>query len=208
MNAQPERTRPRRWLWLVLVAGSMAALGAVDALRIAVPFQGGQGGSRGVFRGVFDVPLEPVPALMRHPATNFTLPLFSGGTLALHSLRGKPVVMNFWASWCIPCRDEAPLLVRLHKTYGPRGIVFIGVDVQDEERAARAFIGQYHVDYLVVRSSDEKVMSAYGVLGIPTTVFIGPDGVVVDKFAGAFLGAEGEKALVMRLERLLSEATP
>jgi len=136
-------------------------------------------------------------------APDFTLPLFSGGTLRLRSLKGTPVVLNFWASWCAPCRAETPLLVRVHQRYGPRGIVFVGVDVEDDERDARLFIGQYHVDYPVVRAADEAVMIAYTIGGIPSTVFIGADGIVADKFTGAFLGPEGEQALVIRLDRLL-----
>jgi len=142
------------------------------------------------------------------PAPDFTLPLFSSGTLSLHSLKGKPVVLNFWASWCVPCREETPLLVRLHKTYGPRGIVFVGVNVEDGERAARQFLQQYHVDYLVVRSVEDNIIEAYFVPGIPTTVFVGADGIVMDKFTGGFVGPAGEKALVARLERLLSAAHP
>ncbi len=142
------------------------------------------------------------------PAPDFTLPLFSGGTLALHSLQGKPVVLNFWASWCVPCREETPLLVRLHKIYGPRGIVFVGVNVEDDERAARAFLAQYHVDYPVVRSGDDGLIDRYAVPGIPTTIFIGANGMVVDKFTGGFAGPSGKKALVTRLERLLGAPQP
>lgn len=147
-------------------------------------------------------PLETGPALVGHPAPDFTLPLFTGGTLHLRALRSHPVVLNFWASWCIPCRDEAPLLVRLSKTYGAHGVIFVGVDVQDEERAARAFIAQYHVDYPVVQGPD-RMMTTYGVFGIPTTVLITAGGVVADKVAGAFLGAAGERDLIARLDRLV-----
>jgi len=139
-------------------------------------------------------------------APHFTLPLFSGGTLRLRDLRGKPVVLNFWASWCVPCRAETPLLVRLHKSYGPRGVVFVGVDVEDDERDARLFVAQYQVDYSLVRSADERVMRAYAIQGLPSTVFIGADGVVAEKYTGAFLGPDGEKELRTRLDRLLRPA--
>ncbi|MHB8732087.1 MAG: TlpA family protein disulfide reductase [bacterium] len=140
------------------------------------------------------------------PAPDFTLPLFSGGTLRLRDRRGKPVVLNFWASWCVPCRAEMPLLVRLHKSYGPRGVVFVGVDVEDDERDARLFVAQYQVDYSLVRSADERVMRAYAIQGLPSTVFIGADGVVAEKYTGAFLGPDGEKELRTRLDRLLRPA--
>lgn len=153
-------------------------------------------------------PREIPSPLVGRPAAAFALTSFDGATVDLAALRGKVVVLNFWASWCVPCRSETPLLVSLHKTYGPRGIVFAGVDVEDQERDARAFVEQYHVDYFVVRSPDEKVMDAYSVIGVPTTVFIGADGVVVDAYAGGFVGSGGAQALKARLDRLLAPGKP
>lgn len=186
---------PRRWRWPIIgVAAMLAVLGVATAVWRGVPSR------------ISQAPEPPtVPAAappVGRPAPDFTLPLFTGGTLRLNSLRGKPVVLNFWASWCVPCREETPRLVRFHKIYGPR-IVFVGVNVEDEDQDARRFLAQYHVDYPVVRSSDERVLIAYAVMGLPTTVFIRADGVVVDKYVGGFMGPEGEKALHLRLERLL-----
>lgn len=202
MGIPQEPVRPSRRLRPVVLGISLAALGAIGVVLWLghAPRSPQQAPSREALR-------DAAPPVGR-PAPDFTLPLFSGGTLSLHSLKGKVVVLNFWASWCIPCRTETPLLVRLHKIYGSRGVEFVGIDVQDQERDARQFINEYHVDYPVVRAPDEHVMLAYSVLGIPTTVFIGADGVVAQKYTGAFVGAEGEKALVMRLDRLLSEAKP
>ncbi len=165
------------------------------------------------------------PSLVGHPAPEFTLPLLSGSAsasgsapesgsgvtsesapppvLSLQALRGHPVVLNFWASWCVPCREETPLLVRLYTVYGPRGVMFIGVDTQDEAPDARRFIGQYHVDYPVVISSDDRLIVKYGIFGLPTTVFVGADGTVRGREAGGFLGAKGERELIAELDRLL-----
>ncbi len=144
---------------------------------------------------------------MGRPAADFTLPMLSGGAVSIHSLRGKPIVLNFWASWCGPCLAETPLLVRLQKVYGPRGVIFVGVDVKDEISDARRFVGQYHVDYIVARA-DDQVVRAYAVLGLPTTVFIRADGVVVDKEVGGFIGPVGEKELRSRLDHLLASTPP
>jgi thiol-disulfide isomerase/thioredoxin len=197
-----EPAQPRRRLsFIVLVAGLVSLAIAAGAWRIfsTTPNSG---------RSPSATPPTSAAPPVGRPAPDFTLPLFSGGTLALHSLKGKPVVLNFWASWCVPCREETPLLVRLHKIYGSRGIVFVGVNVEDDAGAARSFLGQYHVDYPVVRSVDDGLIDAYAIPGIPTTVFIGANGVVVDKFTGGFVGPTGEKALVTRLERLLGAPQP
>jgi len=193
---------PRHLLFIVVVAGLASLAIAVAAWKIF-----------SIVPNAERTPSapSPIPSAARpvgRPAPDFTLPLFSGGTLNLHSLKGKPVVLNFWASWCIPCREETPLLVRLHKTFGPRGIVFVGMNVEDDERAARQFLRQYQVDYQAVRSMDDGLIDAYAIPGIPTTVFIGSNGIVMDKFTGGFVGPGGEKALVMRLERLLGAPQP
>lgn len=199
MNVSGSST-PRRRRWPIIgTAAVTVALGVATALRLGVPSR--------IFQVPEQVRSPGATAPVGRPAPDFTLPLFTGGTLNLHSLRGKPVVLNFWASWCVPCREETPLLVRLLKIYGPR-IVFVGVNVEDEDQDARRFLGQYHVDYPAVRSSDERVVIAYAVMGLPTTVFIGADGVVVDKYVGGFTGPEGAKALRLRLERLLRPGAP
>jgi cytochrome c biogenesis protein CcmG, thiol:disulfide interchange protein DsbE len=159
-------------------------------------------------------PASPTPlpgdaVFVGKPAPDFTLPILTAGpaastaSLALHSLRGKPVVLNFWASWCAPCRAEMPLLVRLSHAYSSRGVVFVGVNAEDEAADARRFMAQYHIDFPVVHSADQRVVTAYGLLGLPTTVIVGPDGVIQDKEVGGFIGPEGERALVKTLDALL-----
>ncbi len=201
MVLHQERSRVRSRLWSVVLALGLGGLGALVVLWIVFS-------PSLVSRRPSLPPPNEAPPPVGRPAPDFTLPTLSGGTLALHSLRGKPVVLNFWASWCVPCLAETPLLVRLHKIYGPRGVVFVGVNVEDQAPDARRFVGQYHVDYTVVQAPDETVMRAYALLGLPTTVFIGADGVVAAKEVGGFIGPEGEKALRRRLDLLLKSATP
>ncbi len=122
----------------------------------------------------------------QHPAApHFSLPRFDGGTLALASLRGRYVLVNFWASWCIPCRDEAPLLERAWLEYRGRGLVVVGVNIQDLEPEARKFIAQFKVSYPNVRDRDGRVSRAYGTTGVPESFFIDREGRVVRKFPGA-----------------------
>jgi cytochrome c biogenesis protein CcmG/thiol:disulfide interchange protein DsbE len=121
----------------------------------------------------------------RPPAPQFTLPRFDGGTLGLSALRGRYVVMNFWASWCIPCKDEAPLLERVWREYRSRGVVVLGVNIQDLEPEARRFIAETRATYPQVRDRDGTVARAYGTTGVPETFFIDRQGRIVRKFPGA-----------------------
>lgn len=118
-------------------------------------------------------------------APEFRLPRFDEGTLALSELRGRYVLVNFWASWCIPCKDEAPLLERAWNKYRDRGLVVVGVNIQDLETEARKFLAQTGATYPNVRDRDNRVNRAYGVTGVPETFFIDKQGRVVRKFPGA-----------------------
>lgn len=81
------------------------------------------------------------------PAPDFTLPLFEGGEIILSDLQGQVVVINFWASWCIPCRDEAPFLEQVWRKYRDQGVVFLGVDYLDTNKEAQAFLEEFGVTY-------------------------------------------------------------
>ncbi len=121
----------------------------------------------------------------RPPAPAFRLATLEGRTLDLGELRGRPVVLNFWASWCGPCKEEAPLLERVWKTYRDRGLVVVGVNIQDLEADARRFVRENGITYPNVRDRDGRVNRAYGVTGVPETFFIDPAGRIVRKFPGA-----------------------
>ena len=93
--------------------------------------------------------LRNVPITAR-PAPDFTLPLFDGTTLRLANLRGRPVLVDFWASWCVPCREEAATLEQVWQSYRATDLLFVGVSVQDREVAAPGFPGRIR-DYLPQR---------------------------------------------------------
>lgn len=132
-------------------------------------------------------------------AEDFTLPLFSGGEITLSSLKGKPVVINFWASWCIPCREEAPGLERVWRAYKDKGVTFIGVDIQDKESDARAYLKEFNVTYPNGPDLKGKITIDYGVSGIPVTFFVNREGRIVARWVGAI----SEALLVARIEELL-----
>jgi cytochrome c biogenesis protein CcmG/thiol:disulfide interchange protein DsbE len=113
-------------------------------------------------------------------APDFSLPrLNDEGQLRLSSLRGKAVVLNFWASWCVPCQKEAPLLETAAKQYRSAGLVVVGVDAQDFRSDARRFLERYRVTYPVVRDDGTSTLTHYDVTGFPETWFVDRSGHLV-----------------------------
>ncbi len=137
--------------------------------------------------------------LVGGPAPGFTVPLFDGGELSLSDLAGRPVVVNFWASWCSPCRDEALPLERTWKAYREQGVAFVGIDNQDAEDDARAYLAEFGVTYPNGIDGDGRVSIDYGIIGMPATFFIDSEGVVVSRWVGAI----PEGTLIERVEALL-----
>ena len=106
------------------------------------------------------------------------------GKVSLKELRGTPLVLNFWASWCDPCRSEAKVLERGWKHDG-RGVLFLGLDQQDARENARDFISQFGITFPHVRDPSNDTARAWGVTGLPETFFIGADGKVVGHVIGS-----------------------
>jgi len=119
------------------------------------------------------------------PAPALTLVDLSGHTIDTSTYKGKVVLVNFWAAWCTPCREEIPQFVALQEKYGARGFQAIGISMDDPEGALRAFCRQYKVNYPVVMGNPKIAEQFGGVLGLPTTFLIGRDGRIHAKYAGA-----------------------
>jgi cytochrome c biogenesis protein CcmG/thiol:disulfide interchange protein DsbE len=126
----------------------------------------------------------PTP-LIGKPATPFTLTLFDGRQLSLEELHGKVIFLNFWASWCPPCRAEARTLEAAWQKYQERDVVFLGVNIQDREEAARGFLQEFGITYPNGRDRAGKIAIAYGVWGLPETFIIDRDGRITYKHIGA-----------------------
>jgi cytochrome c biogenesis protein CcmG, thiol:disulfide interchange protein DsbE len=112
------------------------------------------------------------PADEREAPPHFELPLLSGGTLSSERLEGSPVVLNFFASWCAPCREEAPLLERSWRAYRDRGVRFVGVAINDARADTRRFVDEFGITYPVVRDESDRLARALDVAGLPQTFFI------------------------------------
>jgi len=119
-------------------------------------------------------------------APAFTLERLDGeGDLAIESLRGKAIVLNFWASWCGPCRDEMPLLQEGSERWKDKNVVFVGVDVKDFRRDARAFLDRFGVTYANVYDGKGSTVGRYGATRYPETFFVDAKGKVRWRIAGA-----------------------
>jgi cytochrome c biogenesis protein CcmG, thiol:disulfide interchange protein DsbE len=128
--------------------------------------------------------------LVGHPAPNFSLAMLRSDIskieLSLSNYKGKPVVLNFWASWCDPCKEEAPLLENAWKQMQAQGkdVVFLGIDFQDSSNNGVSFLQQYSITYPTVQDADASVATKYDITSLPDTIFINRNGTVVSKVSG------------------------
>lgn len=188
--AGPETPRPARPgdVWRVR-AGLMLPLLAVLALLAAATLRHQQTLAIGAALARGETPA--VPDLM--------LPAFDGPPVSFRGLAGHPVILNFWASWCIPCRDEAPLLEDAWRELRSQGLIVLGVDTQDLEAPARAFLKEFRITYPNVRDPDGSVARRFGMTGVPETFFIGRDGLIHGKFPGAEVRGEAWRSAAFAL---------
>ncbi len=110
------------------------------------------------------------------PAPEFNLVNRAGGQLSLASLRGQVVMINFWASWCGPCRQEFPALDEMYRKYKPMGFTMVGINVESEKADAERFLGARPVSFPILFDPDNKVSGNYGVSAMPTTVLVDRQG--------------------------------
>ena len=152
-------------------------------------------------------PREIPSPLVGRPAAPFALRSFDGMPVTLESLKGRVVVLNFWASWCYPaCYEEAPALERAWRAYRDRGVAVIGVAIvgiaiQDKEEASRRFISDFSLSFPNAPDPDGKVSVDYGVHGVPETFFIDRTGRIRLKRAGAI----SDELFRTEVEKLLRE---
>jgi peroxiredoxin len=119
-----------------------------------------------------------------HPAPDFTLDTLNGETLTLSDLKGRPVILNFWATWCGPCRAEAPALESASRLIGNAGVI-LGVNVQEDPLRVLDFAEQLGLTYPIVFDRDASIAKLYRVRAYPTTYFIDSQGIIAELYTGA-----------------------
>ena len=129
------------------------------------------------------------PTTIGSMAPDFSVTDLVGNPVELASLRGQPVIVNFWASWCVPCAEEFPILRDIHERHADDGLVVIGIVYQDRSQAAANFMSRHDATWAAAADLDGEVAEAYGVLGPPETFLIDRDGRIAARALGQFTAA-------------------
>ena len=157
--------------------GAVATIGAFALVAVGVL-------AVAMWRGVGGAPIGETKAGFE-TAADFTLPDFDGTSFTLREHEDGPVFLYFWASWCKPCQEEAPVIQRAWPRYADRGYTFVGINILDREDDARAFIKRFGLTFPNVRDTDGSVYLKYGVYGVPESFLLHPGGRIETKFLGA-----------------------
>jgi cytochrome c biogenesis protein CcmG, thiol:disulfide interchange protein DsbE len=137
-------------------------------------------------------------------APDFTLTGFDGQSITLSQFRGQVVIINFWASWCLPCRQEAAYLEQTWRKYKDQGVVFIGIDYVDTEKEALAYIEEFDITYINGPDIKLRIADVYKIKGIPETFYIARNG----EIRGMHIGPLQYPQLDEKIEELLAEKYP
>ncbi|MEE9324494.1 MAG: TlpA disulfide reductase family protein [Dehalococcoidia bacterium] len=156
--------------------------------------RGGDLSATGAVNITLEGELSPAPKV-GFPAPLFTLSDLEGNEVSLADLRGKAVVINFWATWCPPCRAEIPDLEAVYQKYNSQGVEFLGVDLLENREPVARYVARTGMSYTVLLDGEALVSRAYSLTALPTTYFLDRDGIIRDKR----IGKMGEKEIEERL---------
>ena len=127
---------------------------------------------------------KPRPPGLGESAPDFTLPALNQGSLSLHDFKGQVVLVNFWATWCPPCIEEAPSLEKFAELMRTRGVIVIGVSVDQDKSALETFAAAHHLSFPIARDPGQSVAGRYGTFKFPETYIVGADGQGAEKVIG------------------------
>lgn len=213
--SQPLRTWRGLWRRAVYPLLVIAAIAAA-IWWLGYRSDGATTSSSGERYGPVDLPVALVPtgtevqAKEGALAPDFLLETLEGDDLRLSDLRGQPVVVNFWATWCTSCREEIPQLNAAYDRFRDDGLVIIGVDLQESDSIVRRYAQDFGMGFPIAMDRDGGVADRYRLLGVPTTFFIDREGVIRSVFTGPFLeegqGTTAQGAITdSQLERRVGE---
>jgi len=181
MNSPVLRIRLQKWIVYVMLCAIVLAIGVIVILTV-FPRE--------------EAPKENIltaSPLVGKQAPDFTLPALDGAEVSLSQFRGQPVLINFWASWCIPCREEMPELVRAYEAHKAEGFIILGVNLTHEDTLsdAQAFAKEFSISFPVLLDEDGTVSGKlYIIPGIPTSIFIDRDGLLKRIQVGKMTGQQ------------------
>jgi peroxiredoxin len=194
MVSEEQIARRQRWSAVVLATAGLMVVAAVtlwDHWRVPSPpretspateaFRGGPSGLEALFAALgIHRPVEP------SEAPDFSLMSLDGQPVRLRELRGKLVLLNFWATWCAPCLHEMPSMERLYQTFKPTGFILLAVSMDRQgAEVARPYADNLKLTFPILLDSASEVARQYGVRGLPTTYLITPDGTLLGAAVGA-----------------------
>ncbi len=129
---------------------------------------------------------EPSTAVIGQAAPNFELQNLDGQSVSLNDLKGKPVLINFWATWCGPCVSEMPYIQEIYDEWSGKGLILLAINIGDSSSEAEQFLQNHNLSLPVLLDTGKVVARRYNIRGIPTTFFIDKDGIIQEKIIGAF----------------------
>ncbi len=194
MSASPRAAA----LWTRVAIGLLVLLTMAVAARWLWPAASPARTANSSFAEGHALPASTAP-VAGQPAPDFEMAYPGGQRVRLSDLRGQPVLINFWATWCAPCRVEMPELVKAYEAHRQHGLVILAVNVRESAQQVQPFVDEFGMDFPVVLDLDGEISRQYQVRNLPSSIFVGRDGLISVRWVGVL----SPEQLRKHLERIL-----